>query len=446
MIKFLKKKIFLKYLISIIFYSLSKIIVFFFLRLLYKNKISRFVFFKSYEFIYTHLSYYLNLRTDLESIHNLSIIRDKVVNYKERNKHFNKRKKIIFVLNVAKNSLFGINHLKKFIKKFDVHIFELSKNKLDFENQANFFKTNYNYFKRYNVKGYNFTINSTADEISDAINELNADLLIFDVGTRFINVIDKINVKKIISINKTSLFVPHSKINLQSFTQPPWPYKIKNNKIYNFKHKNFVNVKVTDKLISYSIKNIKIKYNNRKNIILWYGNLKKLADKNFINSISKILKKKKLKFYFFGTNDIYLHKIYEYFKKNNVNNYKYFGKFNHQRRKNLISKTLLMTNTFAMHGGRYTIEAYDYNIPIINFQYNDKQWENNQVNMYYKNESIFLKKYTASSFADYEKLAEKAIDSKKFRNEMIKKQKNLLYKLTNKDKLFYDLRTLNFKF
>ena len=66
--------------------------------------------------------------------------------------------------------------------------------------------------------------------------------------------------------------------------------------------------------------------------------------------------------------------------------------------------------------------------------------------MYYKNESIFLKKYTASSFADYEKLAEKAIDSKKFRNEMIKKQKNLLYKLTNKDKLFYDLRTLNFKF
>lgn len=105
-----------------------------------------------------------------------------------------------------------------------------------------------------------------------------------------------------------------------------------------------------------------------------------------------------------------------------------------------------MTNTFAMHGGRYAIEAYDYNIPIINFQYNDKEWENNQVNMYYKNKSIFLKKYTASSFADYEKLAEKAINSKKFRNEMINKQKNLLYKLTNKDKLFYDLRTLNFKF
>ena len=107
-------------------------------------------------------------------------------------------------------------------------------------------------------------------------------------------------------------------------------------------------------------------------------------------------------------------------------------------------KTLLMTNTFAMHGGRYALEAYEFNIPIINFQLNDSQWLNNQSKMYYKNESIFLKKSTASNYVDYEKLIKKVIDNEKFRISVIKDQKVLLHKLTNKDKLYNDIKNLNF--
>ena len=65
--------------------------------------------------------------------------------------------------------------------------------------------------------------------------------------------------------------------------------------------------------------------------------------------------------------------------------------------------------------------------------------------MYYKNEGIFLKKSTASSYHDFEKLLKKVIDNKKFRNDVIKNQKVLLNKLTHKDKLYNDVNSLIFK-
>ena len=255
--------------------------------------------------------------------------------------------------------------------------------------------------------------------------------------------------------------MPHSKIDLQTFQQPPWPYRIQRNKIYNFKTKKTININVTNKIFVYSKKNIKINKVNfkNKNIILWYGNLKKLADKNFINSISKILiKYKHLQFYFFGTNTFILNKIYKYFELNNVKNFKYLGVFSYiynskgsivhgnlNKFKDIASRTLVMSNTFAMHGGRYAIEAYEFNIPIINFQLNDRQWLNNQSKMHYKNESIFLKKYTAPSYHEYEQLLENTIDNEKFRNNVIKNQKLLLNKLTHKDKLYNDVNSFIFK-
>jgi hypothetical protein len=352
-------------------------------------------------------------------------------------------------------------HLKKFIKLFDVYIFEIAKHKEHIKLHRNFLKKNINYLKKNKVKFESIQIKFDIENLSSKINKINADLLIFNTGSDFIDIIDRINTKKIISINKTSLFVPHSKIDLQTFQQPPWPYRIKKNKIYNFKTKKTININVTDKIFTYSKKNIKIKklnYSN-KNIILWYGNLEKLADKNYINSISKILLKyKNLKFCFFGTNTFFLNKIYKYLKLNNVKNYKYLGVFsfiyndksnivygNLEKFKKIISKTLLMSNTFAMHGGRYAIEAYEFNIPIINFQLSDKKWLNNQSKMYYKNEGIFLKKSTASSYHDFEKLLKKVIDNKKFRNDVIKNQKVLLNKLTHKDKLYNDVNSLIFK-
>jgi len=449
-----------KYVIKSIFYILAKILIFLFSKFLYKNKISNFLFNVSYNLMFKSVSYYNNLRSDLEAVQQLSNLRDKVSIYKKKNRYSNKKKKIIFILNIFTEDLTQLIHLKNFIIKFDVYIFEIEKHKEDNKLHLNFFKKNIDYFKKNKVKFETFKKNFNNENLSSKINKINADFLIFNTGTNLINIIDRINTKKIISINKTSLFVPHSKIDLQTFNQPPWPYRIQRNKIYNFKTKKSINIDVTDKIFVYSKKNIQIKKKNfkNKNIILWYGNLKKLADKNFINSISKILLKyKHLKFYFYGTNTFFLNKIYKYFELNNVKNFKYLGVFSYiyksnssivhgnlDKFKDIVSRTLVMTNTFAMHGGRYALEAYEFNIPIVNYQLKDKQWLNNQSKMYYKNESIFLKKYTASNYDEYEQLLEKVIDNAKFRNNLIKNQKVLLNKLTHKDKLFNDFISLNF--
>ena len=256
--------------------------------------------------MFKSVSYYSNLRSDLEAVQQLSNLRDKVSVYTKKNNYLNKKKKIIFILNIATSSdLTNLIHLKKFIKKFDVYIFEIEKHNEDKKLHFNFFKKNINYFKKNQIKFESIKKGFDIENLTSKINKINADLLIFNTGASFIHIIDRINTKKIISINKTSLFVPHSKIDLQTFQQPPWPYRIQRNKIYNFKTKKTININVTNKIFVYSKKNIKINKVNfkNKNIILWYGNLKKLADKNFINSISKILiKYKHLQFYFFGTN------------------------------------------------------------------------------------------------------------------------------------------------
>ena len=334
-----------------------------------------------------------------------------------------------------------------------MYVFEIQKNIGDSNLQSNFFQKNFHFFKKNKIKFECLKKNFDTEKLSLTINKINADLLVFNTGYNLMNLIDLINTKKIISINITSLFVPHSKIDLQTFTQPPWPYKIRNRKIYNFKTKKSINIKVTNKIFIYKNKYLRFKHVNlnNKNIILWYGNLIKLADKNFINSISKILlKHKNLNFYFFGKNLFYLQKIFKYFNHNGIKNIKYLGLFNHAHNRNskkfkyYISRTLIMPNTFKMHGGRYAIEAYAYDIPIINFQLNNKQWLHNQNKMYYKNESIFLKKFTASTYNQYENLIEHVIDSKKFRNHVIKNQRVLLKKLTYEDKLFNDIISLNF--
>ncbi len=444
---------FYNYVLKSITYFLSKLLIFFFIKLLFKNKLSYILFKLSFNFIYKNISYYLNLRSDLEAVQQLSHIRDRVTVYKKKNKVFNKKKKIIFILNVAKSTLVSFEHLKKFTKKFDLYFFEIEKNKEDFKFKKEFLKKNINYLKKNNIKFEWFKQNFNSNNLSLKINKLNADLLIFDNGFSMIDIIDKINTKKIISINKTSLFVPHSKIDLQTFHQPPWPYRIQGNKIYNFKKNKYIKINVTDKIFVYRKTHIKIKKNHfkNKNIILWYGNLKKLADKNYINSISKILKKyKKLNFCFFGTNIYYLTKVNKYFEINEVNNFNFLGNFsitnnkNLKNFKNILSRTLVMANTFAMHGGRYALEAYEFDIPIINFQLSDKQWLNNQNKMYYKNKNIFLKKYIASNYNKYEFFLEEAIINKKFRNKLIKDQKVLFNKLTSNEKIYNDLKKFNF--
>lgn len=428
---------------SYIKYQIAKLLILIFKILLKKNKLSSLVFFYFFDFIYQSVSYYLNLKTDLESLKKLSDLRKQILNFKEMNREVHLRKRIIFYLNISSNSLVNLGHIEKFCKKFDVFVFEPTKTKLDYQISKKFFRLNKKKFIKKNLKFKTLIQNNNINNLINEINLINSDYFIFDGGINSINLIDSINSKKIISINKTSTFFPHPKIDIQTYNQPAWPYKIKNNKIFNFKNNKFIQVPVTEKLFVYTKRNFQIKKNNKKNLILWYGNLKKLADRNFIYSISNILKKKpEFKFYFFGTNVFFLKYILKYFELNKVKNIKFLGEFNlkkktHKKKlEKIFAKTFLMTNTFTMHGGRFAIEAYEAKIPIINFQLKDNQWKNLQKLMYYKNSHIFLKQTTASNSKNYENLILKTIEDKNFNKKIIKQQNKLLNYLTSKNKMY----------
>ena len=138
-----------KYMIKFIFYILSKILIFLFSKFLSKNKISYFIFNIFYDIMFKSVSYYSNLRSDLEAVQQLSNLRDKVSVYTKKNNYLNKKKKIIFILNIITSSdLTNLIHLKKFVKKFDVYIFEIEKHKEHKKLHFNFFKKNINYFKK----------------------------------------------------------------------------------------------------------------------------------------------------------------------------------------------------------------------------------------------------------------------------------------------------------
>ncbi len=256
-------------------------------------------------------------------------------------------------------------------------------------------------------------------------------------------------LKKLFPLIKLLCLYHIQKLIYKLFTNHLGLIEFKEIKFIILKKKKYININVTEKIFVYRKTNIKIKKRDlkNKNVILWYGNLKKLADKNYIKSISKILiKYKNLNFYFFGTNINYLTEINKYFEIYNVKNFKFLGNFSITNNKNLknlkfiLSRTLVMANTFAMHGARYALEAYEFNIPIINFQLNDKQWLNNQNKMYYKNKNIFLIKYVASNYNEYVSRLEKALFNKEYRNQIIKKQKVLFNKLTSNEKIYNDLK------
>ena len=80
--------------IKFIFYILSKILIFLFSKFLSKNKISYFIFNIFYDIMFKSVSYYSNLRSDLEAVQQLSNLRDKVSVYTKKNNYLNKKKKL----------------------------------------------------------------------------------------------------------------------------------------------------------------------------------------------------------------------------------------------------------------------------------------------------------------------------------------------------------------
>ena len=90
-----------------------------------------------------------------------------------------------------------------------------------------------------------------------------------------------------------------------------------------------------------------------------------------------------------------------------------------------------MINSLRMSGGRYAVEAYQFKIPIINYNISDKEWLNNKEKLLYKVENLFIDINTVRSDQEYLQLFKKIMNSNSFEQKIIKAQSLKFQKVTS---------------
>lgn len=396
-------------------------------------------------FIHGGVGYYGNLKSDLESIEKIAILRNYFIPPKKKRRIKKKKiKKIGFLVNFSSRSLFDIKNFKNIPNNLEIIIFEFNHSKKRYNQSQKLFKS----FNNKKVKVFILQLhkpwcNGFEDQsnIAELINSQNLDCLIFDTGIFHLHLLDKINTPKIISYNKTSLIVPSIKIDIQSFCQPCYPYSTVKNKIYNFRHKNFLNSKIDDDFLIYRSREIEFKLDKIRNCILWYGNFKKFYDPKFLMLIEYILTRYPfLELHAFGKDDNNKQLSKEYFKKRNIKNINFHKLFDWNKRDinfkkffKILKSTRIMLNSFRMLGARYAIEAYQFGIPVVNYDIDDKSWLKNPNGLYYKVPKLLIKESTANSEKNYRKLVDKILKNKKFEKKIIHLQKEKFNSLIGKE-------------
>ena len=422
---------------------------------------------KILNYIFLRVSYFdfENLKSDLESVNKISLLRTYFVgkNFKKKKIFVKKKKyKIGFLINVSKENLMSISHFLNVKSKYKIFIYDHVQNNIQKKNSQKYKLNNLKLINKYNITyktinpyKYYLDSNNNQKNIAKMINNDDLDIFVFNTGVSDLKLIDEIDAGRIISINKTSIVVPHEKIDYQSFQQPPWPYRELKGKIYNFKYKKIINKKVSTNLFSYTKRNLKFKFKKNKNIILWYGNLKKLAEERFLKIISEILINfPQLELHFFGKYEVkYYNFIINHFESKKIKNYQYKGAFNFNNEKELdiknlfkfkksLEKTKIMINSLRMSGGRYAVEAYQFKIPIINYNLSDKEWLNNKEKLFYKIVNLFIDINAVRSEQEYLRLFKKIMNSNSFEQKIIKAQSLKFQKVTSGKEFWRNLEDL----
>ena len=157
----------------------------------------------------------------------------------------------------------NISHFLKVKSKYKIFIYDHVKNNVQKKNSQKYKLRNLKLINKYNITyktinpyKYYLDFNNNQKNVAKIINNDDLDIFVFNTGVSDLKLIDEIDAGRIISINKTSIFVPHEKIDYQSFQQPPWPYKVLNGKIYNFKYKKIINKKVNTNLFFHVVQKL----------------------------------------------------------------------------------------------------------------------------------------------------------------------------------------------
>ena len=95
-----------------------------------------------------------------------------------------------------------------------------------------------------------------------------------------------------------------------------------------------------------------------------------------------------------------------------------------------------------MSGGRYAVEAYQFKIPIINYNLSDKEWLNNKEKLFYKIVNLFIDINAVRSEQEYLRLFKKIMNSNSFEQKIIKAQSLKFQKVTSGKEFWRNLEDL----
>lgn len=412
---------------------------------------------KIFSFLLKYTGYRGLLLSDLENYLKVGHWR---CQWSKQNNSWNNSKKFQKkdTLKIGFLGIFGqeANYPKEFFnnhpEKFEVYIYDIIREDhlrgspyqgtTVFNNKENVFYKKTPYLAPYD------TPHPGQKELAKIIEEDNLDVFVFSSHTFTMTLLDLITTPILISINVTSLPTPHLKSSLQSFTQPPWPYEVRDKKIFNLKKgKPIPHLTVSDQAMIYNYRAAKffkkIEYSQRKKQIYFAGALIKINSGEFSKVLLKLLQTEpELKLIYRGRGDV--ESVRETFSKAGVlerTEYRglYYQKIDENGNFSLseelksaytdLAESSIFLNTFPYHGSRASIESYVLDVPVIHLDSKGESWLDMQDLVPYRSPLNHPSISTAYNLNDYLSLSKKVLNDSSFANEVIQAQQKILEKM-----------------
>jgi len=417
-----------------------------------------------FAYLFRHFAYRGNLLTDLERYLQTGRIRARWIKrndgWKEQSRLSPKeRLRVGFLGTFGKEANFPKEFFRDLPQNVEVFVYDLNRTKKNKKyNGVPFLKGLQNVTCREirNLKNYTDNDNNQ-EEWSRLINADQLDVLVFTLGEYILRILDYLTAPVIIPMNVTSLLLPHPKCRIQMYNQPPWPYEVRDSKLWNLKTKKFLSFPAVVSWEIYSRRATKgfeeVPWTSRECQIFFSGNLRKLNSGKFSQVLMRLMRDQEdLKLVYYGRENTYhLNSIRACFERNSIlDRTLYKGSYTHEVNRNGefiidnkllnafndLRKSKLFLNTFPISGARSCIEAYSLGVPVIHLSSSGEEWLKNQKNVYFRLPIILTESGTAHTIDEYISKAKRVLTDESFAKTIIKEQNQLLEKLTDTDRFW----------
>jgi len=450
----------------IIRYRFAKILLY----VLIKTKLSKWPFLSRstlrreieyfFNFLFNIFGYYQYLLNDIESYMKVGEIRSEWVKSSklwvdQKNKAQKNDLRIGFISSFGEEALIPKEFFYEHPENTEIYMYDVIRpnirnRKIPYNGTKIFDRDKIKYKKIYFEDTY---LKQNHSNIINTINKDNLDVIFFTIHTYSLQLLDMIDVPVILALNMTSVPTPHPKCKVQSYSQPSWPYEVKNNRLFNLVGKKYINnLRINHEALIYSkrifVKTKPLDSSERKKQIIFSGNLKKLISIRFVETLNEIMKiVPEIIFLYYGPEYSIKHDSFEsMFKDKEIKSrLRYGGDFEHiycengtlvkdprsEIFKNELSQSMLFLNTFPNNGARSCIESYIMEVPVIHLDFKKEYWLKNKRLCPIRLPLIYTKSGTANSIQKYTEKAVHVINNSEFASKIINEQNLLLDKLLN---------------